>query len=65
MLKNKNMVVEKDILQHLTGAPQKTRSIDMCISRLRRRLQQSSSDESIRAVRGFGYLLEVPDSLLT
>ena len=63
---NPGRPIERSVLCELYGAGDTgSRGIDMCISRLRRRLQQSCCGESIRAVRGIGYLLEVHDTLLT
>lgn len=57
LLKNKDRVVEKAILQQLTGVYQRSRSIDMCISRLRNKIRRTQLQLEIKSVRGVGYLL--------
>ncbi|WP_169313588.1 winged helix-turn-helix domain-containing protein [Spirochaeta africana] len=53
-----NQPVSRAVLQEIIGGSPESRCLDMCISRLRRRLQQNGSGVSIRSVRGIGYMLE-------
>ncbi|MFW5800741.1 MAG: winged helix-turn-helix domain-containing protein, partial [Spirochaeta sp.] len=55
---NRGLPVQRKVLNEICSFHQKSRGLDMCITRLRRRLKSIGADENIRSLRGYGYILE-------